>query len=148
MLWVPRKSEVKPEVKVKPFMTEVPIIQKPVHWFALPVNFYMIRTPVMKEACNFSKKETPTQVLSCRIWEILRTPFFKEHLWWLLLTPRFAFCYWEICFLHPRFTILLVLIERKIRGHVLKKVQKKQVRPLSEIVWLIIMKIKRDCKIM
>ena len=30
------------------------------------------------------KKETPTQVFSC---EFLRTPFFTEHLRWLLLYP-------------------------------------------------------------
>ena len=30
-------------------------------------------------------KETLTQVFSCEIWEILRTPFFTEHLRWLLL---------------------------------------------------------------
>ena len=33
------------------------------------------------EACNFIKKETLAQVLSCESYEILRAPFFTEHLW-------------------------------------------------------------------
>ena len=34
---------------------------------------------------NFIKKETLVQVFSCELFEILRTPFFIEHLRWLLL---------------------------------------------------------------
>ena len=34
---------------------------------------------------NFIKKETLAQVFSCELFEILRTPFFIEHLRWLLL---------------------------------------------------------------
>ena len=34
---------------------------------------------------NFIKKETLVQVFSCEVFEILRTPFFIEHLRWLLL---------------------------------------------------------------
>ena len=30
------------------------------------------------EACNFIKKETPTQVLSCEISEIFKNSFFTE----------------------------------------------------------------------
>ena len=36
-------------------------------------------------ACNFIKKETLAQMFSCEFCELLRTPFFIEHLWWLLL---------------------------------------------------------------
>ena len=36
-------------------------------------------------ACNFIKKEALAQMFSCEFCEILRTPFFTEHLWWLLL---------------------------------------------------------------
>ena len=32
------------------------------------------------EACKFIKKETPTQVFSCKLAKFLRTPFFIEHL--------------------------------------------------------------------
>ena len=37
------------------------------------------------EACNLIKKENLAQVFSCEYCEILRTPFFIEHLPWLLL---------------------------------------------------------------
>ena len=37
------------------------------------------------QARNFIKKETLTQVFSVNFGKFLRTPFFKEHLWWLLL---------------------------------------------------------------
>ena len=37
------------------------------------------------QACNFIKGETLEQVFSCEFCEISRTPFLKEHLWWLLL---------------------------------------------------------------
>ena len=36
-------------------------------------------------ACNFIKKETLAQMFYCEFCELLRTPFFIEHLWWLLL---------------------------------------------------------------
>ena len=36
------------------------------------------------QACNFIKKETLAQVFSC-FAKFLRTTFFIEHLWWLLL---------------------------------------------------------------
>ena len=32
------------------------------------------------EACNFIKKETLTQVFSCKFCEISKNPFFTEHL--------------------------------------------------------------------
>ena len=38
------------------------------------------------EACNFIKKETLAQVFSCEFFEISKSTFFTEHLWWLLLT--------------------------------------------------------------
>ena len=42
--------------------------------------------------CNFVKKETLAQVVSCEFcWKFLKTPFFVEHLWWLLLYSYFAF---------------------------------------------------------
>ena len=36
------------------------------------------------EACNFINKENLAQVFSCEFYEFLRTPFFTEHLLWLL----------------------------------------------------------------
>ena len=35
---------------------------------------------------NFIKKDTPTQVFSVKFSQFLRTPFFTEHLRWLLLS--------------------------------------------------------------
>ena len=32
--------------------------------------------------CNFIKKETLAQVLSCEFYEISKNTFFTEHLWW------------------------------------------------------------------
>ena len=40
------------------------------------------------QACNFTRKETPTQVFSCEFCEIFRNIFFLEHLRWLLLNLR------------------------------------------------------------
>ena len=37
------------------------------------------------QSCHFIKKETLAQVFSCEFCKILGTPFFTEHLWWLLL---------------------------------------------------------------
>ena len=37
------------------------------------------------EACKFTKKETPTQVLSCEFYEFFKNTFLKEHFRWLLL---------------------------------------------------------------
>ena len=34
----------------------------------------------MPQACNFIKKETPTQVFSCKFCEIFNNTFFTEHL--------------------------------------------------------------------
>ena len=39
---------------------------------------FLIKLPAPPE------KETLAQVFSCEFCEILRTPFFTEHLWWLL----------------------------------------------------------------
>ena len=36
-------------------------------------------------ACNFLKKETPSQVLSCEYHKMFENSFFMEHLRWLLL---------------------------------------------------------------
>ena len=36
---------------------------------------------VIPEACNFIKKETLAQVLSCEFSEISKNTFFTEHLW-------------------------------------------------------------------
>ena len=42
--------------------------------------------------CNFIKKETRAQVVSCEFCrKFLRTPFFVEHFWWLLLYSYIAF---------------------------------------------------------
>ena len=35
----------------------------------------------MPKACNFIKKDTLAQVLSCEICEISKNTFFTEHLW-------------------------------------------------------------------
>ena len=40
------------------------------------------------QACNFTRKETPTQVFSCEFCEIFKNIFFMEHLQWLLLNLR------------------------------------------------------------
>ena len=40
------------------------------------------------QACNFTRKETPTQVFSCEFCEIFKNIFFMEHLRWLLLNLR------------------------------------------------------------
>ena len=37
------------------------------------------------ETCNFLKEEAPTQVFSCKYFEIFKNSFFIEHLRWLLL---------------------------------------------------------------
>ena len=37
------------------------------------------------KACNFNKKDTPTQVFSCEYHKIFKNSFFMEHLQWLLL---------------------------------------------------------------
>ena len=42
------------------------------------------------EAYNFIKNEPLAQVFSCEFCEILRTPFFSEHLRWLLLVVTIA----------------------------------------------------------
>ena len=34
-----------------------------------------------RKTCNFIKKETPTQLFSCRFCYILKNTFFTEHLW-------------------------------------------------------------------
>ena len=39
-------------------------------------------------ACNFIKNETLAQMFSYEFCEISKTPFFIEHLWWLLLISR------------------------------------------------------------
>ena len=46
---------------------------------------------IYAETCNFIKKETLVQVLSCIVYfaKSLRIPFLKEHLWWLLLNRSF-----------------------------------------------------------
>ena len=41
---------------------------------------------VAGQACNFIKKETLAQVLSCEFREISKNTFFTEHLRWLLLS--------------------------------------------------------------
>ena len=38
------------------------------------------------KACNFNKKETPTQEFSCEYHKIFKNSFFIEHLQWLLLS--------------------------------------------------------------
>ena len=44
------------------------------------------------EACNFIKKETLARV---NFAKFLRTPFFIEHVWWLLL-PLFNWYFWHL----------------------------------------------------
>ena len=39
----------------------------------------------MSESCNFIKKQTLAQAFPVNFAKCLRTPFFIEHLWWLLL---------------------------------------------------------------
>ena len=40
---------------------------------------------VAGQACSFINKETLVQVFPVNFAKFLRTPFFIEHLWWLLL---------------------------------------------------------------
>ena len=40
---------------------------------------------LQSETCNFIKKRTLAQVLSCEFCEIFKNTFFTEHLWWQLL---------------------------------------------------------------
>ena len=50
----------------------------------------------MPEACNFIKKETLAQVFSVDFVKFLITPFFIEHLGWLLLNCMGAhFVVWK-----------------------------------------------------
>ena len=39
---------------------------------------------IKQQACNFIKKETPTQVFSCEHYENFKNSFFTEHFGWLL----------------------------------------------------------------
>ena len=51
---------------------------------------------VMLLACNFLRKETPTQLLPVSYATFLRTPFLIEHLQWLLLLtaePHYIFTF-------------------------------------------------------
>ena len=41
---------------------------------------------------DFIKKESLTQVFSCEFAKFLRTPFFTEHLYWLLLANVLLLC--------------------------------------------------------
>ena len=45
----------------------------------------LVLNKVAGQACNFIKKQTLAQVLSCELCEISKNTFFKEHLRWLLL---------------------------------------------------------------
>ena len=47
------------------------------------------KASVLKSLFNKVVYLTPTQMFSCEIWEIFKSPFFTEHLRWLLqsLTP-------------------------------------------------------------
>ena len=42
------------------------------------------------ETCNFNKKETLAQSLSCEFWKIIKNSFFIEHLRWLDLVNIYA----------------------------------------------------------
>ena len=57
-----------------------------------------------KHLCQspFIKKEALVQVFSCEFCEILRTRFFKKHLWWLLLHGVLTSCctYFMLHFFH------------------------------------------------
>ena len=48
-----------------------------------PRDYFLVNLQV--EACNFLKKETLSQVFSCKFCEIFKNTFFTEHLRWLLL---------------------------------------------------------------
>ena len=51
-----------------------------------PLNSMQIEVFESKpQACNFIKKEAPTQVFSFEFCEIFKNTFFTEHLRWLLL---------------------------------------------------------------
>ena len=70
---------------VKPAMFKLLFILFVIKLYAC-INIYQLEiNTVQAEACNFIKKETPTQVFSCEYCEIFKGSFFIEHLWWLLL---------------------------------------------------------------
>ena len=51
-------------------------------------DYYVFSEAAMRkcfEGLQVYEKETATQVFSSEYCEILGTPFFVEHLWWLLL---------------------------------------------------------------
>ena len=39
----------------------------------------------VSDTCKFIKKETLAQVFSCNFANFLKTPFYIEQIWWLLL---------------------------------------------------------------
>ena len=51
------------------------------------------------QACNFINKETLAQVFPVNFAKFLRTPFFTEHLRWLLLKVMEEFCFTGILIL-------------------------------------------------
>ena len=48
-------------------------------------SLFLIKLQACGIACNFIKKETPTQVFSCEFSEMFKKTFFTEYLRWLLL---------------------------------------------------------------
>ena len=48
-------------------------------------NIKAFKLYILPQDCNFIKNETLAQVFSCEFAKFLRTPFFTEHLRWLLL---------------------------------------------------------------
>ena len=61
-------------------------ISRPQIFFKIgvPKNFAKFTGKLRPKACNFVKKETLVQMLSCEFCEILKNTFFIEHLWCLL----------------------------------------------------------------
>ena len=71
------------------------ILQKMVSWKILQnlQENSFARVSLLK---NFIKKETLTQVFSCELYEIFKTPFPKEPLQWLLLNVVLVNIYYII----------------------------------------------------
>ena len=58
------------------------------------------------QVCNFIKKETLAQVLSCEFFEIFKNTFFTEHLW--TTASMFIWLFTDIC---------IVIVSTKFVAH-------------------------------
>ena len=80
---------------VKPEATTRYVLQKKLF---LKISQYSQKIPVLEslfnkvagqETCNFIKKETPTQVFSCKCCKTFKNTYFEKHLWTAASLKRF-----------------------------------------------------------